>query len=193
MTLFDDQPGVYVIRCTVNGASYTGSSAKVLNRLRLHVTLLRSGSSRLDHLQRDWDTYGSEAFEMHWCHKPLEELWYWEEAVTMLTDSMIDHGGYNKMLGNRAWSLSSRVRNTEEKLHKTRKFFFLPGVVKSQRLNSGYVHSFCQGVTAFSALEPVLAEGLAPSRASRASKERLAGYRRFIPSVAAPRIFPPPQ
>jgi len=126
--------GVYLIRCLANGKTYCGSSLRVEQRLQLHVSLLRTGLSPTKHMQLDWQKHGEGAFEFLWCNKPIDEIHYWEQKITLLTGSLDDHGGYNKMLANSGWTPSSRIRNTESKLYQRGKYSYLPGVIRSQRL-----------------------------------------------------------
>lgn len=55
---------VYVIRNTVTGCVYIGSSTSVEDRFRKHRNALRVGQSPNKQLQEDWNTYGEAAFEM---------------------------------------------------------------------------------------------------------------------------------
>ena len=181
MKPLSEQAGVYVIRCTANGRSYCGSSTKVEERLQLHVALLRTGLSPTLHLQKDWKKYGEDAFEFRWCHKPINELLEWEERITLLTGSLDDHGGYNRMVANGSWSPSSRIRNTEVKLHRKRKFSYLPGLDRSQRLNPQYVRSFCQASTSFATLEPELMVTVDPATVSADLMAAFEGHVRFQP------------
>jgi hypothetical protein len=173
--------GVYLIKCLANGKTYTGSSRRVEERLQLHVSLLRIGLSPTKHMQRDWDKHGEDAFEFLWCNKPIDEILHWEEKITMLTDSLDDHGGYNRMLSNGAWSPSSRARNTEAKLHRSRKFSYLPGVIRSHRLDAEYVRSFCQDSTPFVELEPRLFETVDGPTAKTELLTAFEGHLRFQP------------
>ena len=178
----DGEPGVYIIRCRANGATYTGSSLRARTRLSLHVSLLRSGRSDAHHLQHDWNLYGEHEFEFWLCSKPADELLWWEETLTMLSDSLDDFGGYNKMLGNRLWSISSRIKNTEEKLRMKGKFSPLPGLPRKGRLINDYLRTFCQGTTPVFLAGSMPREKLEPAIKCVQLKQHLAEYVRFDPS-----------
>lgn len=176
-----EQAGVYLIRCLVNGKTYCGSSLRVEERLQLHIALLRTGLSPTLHMQQDWKKYSEDAFDFRWCNKPVDEIFFWEERITFLTSSLDDHGGYNRMVANGAWSPSSRIRNTEAKLHRRGKFSYLPGIDKSQRLNHLYVRTFCQRSTSFAILEPKLMETVDPATVDADMKSAFEGHLRFEP------------
>jgi hypothetical protein len=177
----DDAPGVYIIRCRANNATYCGSSLLLRRRLKLHVSLLRSGRSGANLLQYDWNRFGEDQFEFFGCHKPAADLFRLEESLTLLSDSLDDCGGYNKMLGNRAWSLSSRIKNSEVKLTKQRKFSPLPAHSSNLRLTSAYMRTFCQRSTPFCQSEPWLTNPMAQSAKRSRLQELLIGYSSFSP------------
>jgi len=174
-----DMPGVYVIRCRVNNATYTGSSLRLRRRLQLHISLLRTGCNGAQLLQRDWDSFGEDEFEFLACHKPPDEILYWEELLTLLADSLDDCGGYNRMLGQSVWSLSARIKNTEVKLIKKRKFSPLPVPFSNPRLTSSYLRTFCQGSTPFFKSEPLLTAEMDQTTKRLQLQQHLAEYIRF--------------
>lgn len=174
-----DAPGVYIIRCKANSATYTGSSRRLRKRLQLHVSRLRAGFSDAPLLQRDWDRFGEAEFEFLACHKPVDELYYWEELITVLSDSLDDRGGYNRMLGERVWSLSSRIKNTEAKLTKKRKFSLLPVPSSNLRLTHSYLRTFCQGSTPLFKSEPLLTSEMDQPTKRLQLQQYLAEYVRF--------------
>jgi hypothetical protein len=178
----NDHPGVYIIRCKANNATYTGSSLHVRRRLQLHVSLLRTGSCLVALMQKDWNQYGEDQFEFLMFQKPPHELYYWEELITMLADSLDDCGGFNKMLGNRVWSLSSRIKNSEQKLIKKRKLSPLPSLISNERLTSCYLHSFCQGTMPFIKSEPLLTTTMDPALKQSELQKHLASSVRFDPA-----------
>ena len=55
--------GVYIIRCTVNGRVYVGSSIDMKRREWQHRRDLALGKHLSHHLQRAWNKYGTDAFE----------------------------------------------------------------------------------------------------------------------------------
>lgn len=143
--------------------------------------MLRSGCSGANLLQLDWNTFGEDEFEFLACYKPLDELLYWEELMTLLNDSLDDCGGFNKMLGNRVWSLSSRIKNSEQKLIKKRKFSPLQGLFNNPRLTSAYMRTFCQGSTPFFKSEPLLTAAMEQTTKHLQQKQHLAEFIRFDP------------
>lgn len=54
--------GVYIIRNSVNGKFYIGSSIEIESRWKFHVWSLRKGTHANNYLQRAWDKYGESAF-----------------------------------------------------------------------------------------------------------------------------------
>ena len=76
-------PGVYLIRCAVNGKVYVGSAASSIeNRWRQHRHDLRQGKHKNLPLQNAWRKYGEQAFEwsvLENCPNELaenREQWY---------------------------------------------------------------------------------------------------------------------
>jgi hypothetical protein len=122
----------------------------------MHLALLRGGCNGVSLLQSGWNTFGEVNFEFLACNVPSTMLFQQEEVITLLNDSLDDFGGYNRMLGKRLWSLSSRIRNSEQKLIRRRKFSEIPGRPVSPRLSDAYVRTFCQRSTPFFKFEPLL-------------------------------------
>lgn len=54
--------GIYILICIANQRFYIGSSAHLRQRLQNHITTLRQGKHRNQHLQRAWFKYGEEEF-----------------------------------------------------------------------------------------------------------------------------------
>lgn len=175
----NDEPGIYIIRCKATNATYTGSSLTLRRRLQSHVYQLRAGNNGAKLLQRDWNRFGEDEFEFLACHKPAKELLEWEELITLLADSLDDFGGYNKMLGQWVWSLSSRIKNTEVKLTKKRKFSPLPALCGNPRLSRSYLRTFCQGSTPFFKSEPLLTTEVDQTEKRLQLQQHLAEYLRF--------------
>lgn len=171
-------PGVYLIRCLVNGCSYSGSSNKVRSRVLTHLKALREGKSTSPLLQCDWDRFSEEAFEVLVTRCPVGELLVWEERLTMLSDSLEDNGGYNRMLGKRTWSRSARIRNSEHKLQRQRKFTLLPVLGERLRLHPDYVRTFHQGDAPLRSRLPEI-DNLSASDRQLLLHKHLRGYERF--------------
>ena len=56
-------PGVYQIRCKMNGKRYFGESSNVLDHLSKHIKNLEKRLSDCSELQKDWDRYHINQFE----------------------------------------------------------------------------------------------------------------------------------
>ena len=54
--------GIYIIRNTLNGKVYVGSSKNFVHRFRAHKAALRSGKHHSKKLQRSWTKHGERAF-----------------------------------------------------------------------------------------------------------------------------------
>jgi hypothetical protein len=112
-------------------------------------------------------------------YRPVDELWFWEEQLTLLAHSLDDHGGYNKMLSNREWSISSRAKNTENKLLKKRKFCLLPWINPTGRLETPYIATFCQSTSPILLSKPSLQGSTDRNSAHAELMMELDGYERF--------------
>lgn len=64
MTSLVKQPGLYIIRNTVNSKVYVGSTVDIHKRWRTHKWRLNRGDHHSHHLQNAWDKYGKENFEL---------------------------------------------------------------------------------------------------------------------------------
>jgi group I intron endonuclease len=79
---FPKRPGVYSITNKVNGCVYIGSSVDIYTRRCHHLSDLRHGRHRNQHLQRSWNKYGEDSFEfavLKLCEK--HELKRWEDQL----------------------------------------------------------------------------------------------------------------
>lgn len=56
--------GIYTIRCKLDKRMYVGSSVNMRKRAQNHLSALRKGSHHSRHLQRAWDKYGPDYFEI---------------------------------------------------------------------------------------------------------------------------------
>ena len=66
--------GIYVIRCSVSGKVYVGSSKKMHERWMEHKRSLRNNKHHSQHLQRAWNKYGEKAFEFQIVEEILDPL-----------------------------------------------------------------------------------------------------------------------
>jgi len=55
--------GIYVIRNTVNGKVYVGSSHYMHDRWKAHIACLKTGKHHSRKLQNSWNKHGAESFE----------------------------------------------------------------------------------------------------------------------------------
>ena len=56
--------GIYAISNKVNGKAYIGSSKNIESRFNNHKSLLKSGKHLAPKLQKEWDEYGADSFEL---------------------------------------------------------------------------------------------------------------------------------
>lgn len=59
---FEEKSGIYCIMNVLNGKRYIGSSKNLYNRLRTHLSLLKSNRSHNKHLQSSWNKNGENNF-----------------------------------------------------------------------------------------------------------------------------------
>jgi len=95
------QPGIYMIRCTVNDKRYYGESKNVSGRLSSHKSMLNRKIHPNFLLQRDWDLYKQDYFEFvvlymgpKWEHRDDRLI---KEASLILDDHPIC---YNYLVGS---------------------------------------------------------------------------------------------
>ena len=92
----EKQSGVYLIRNTVNGKVYVGSSINIAVRWGGHRNQLRKGKHTSRHLQAAWNNYGEENFafiKRRLC--PVEDLLRVEQEYIELYCSSDPECGYN--------------------------------------------------------------------------------------------------
>jgi group I intron endonuclease len=88
--------GVYVIRNTVNGKVYVGSSWNVGGRCSQHRTDLRGGKHTSRHLQAAWNRYGESAFEFEVLQRCAEsDVFVAEQAWIDRLQAADRQHGYN--------------------------------------------------------------------------------------------------
>ena len=68
-----NNPGIYAICNIKNGKRYIGSSFDVNRRVKKHLRSLRKGIHDNEYLQRAFDKYGEDAFEIHLLQECDEE------------------------------------------------------------------------------------------------------------------------
>jgi group I intron endonuclease len=91
-----DVCGVYLVRNTVDGKVYIGSSIEMNRRWSNHRGLLRNKKHSNRHLQAAWDKYGENSFEFTTIEAcPENVLIAREKAWIGYYGSMNDEKGYN--------------------------------------------------------------------------------------------------
>jgi hypothetical protein len=91
--------GIYLLRCTVNGKVYIGSSGNIYKRFRKHITTLNSKVHKNKNLQFDFNVYGSDAFEfevLEGC--PENELLEREKTWILKYNALNSLYGYNVII-----------------------------------------------------------------------------------------------
>lgn len=101
---------VYMIRNTVNGKSYIGSSITPIFRIMIHFSNLKNGKHAIEDFQSDFDKYGQEAFE---CRVILEDaepnMEYF--MMKMFKTQNREYGyNYKDQGGNGSYAIASRWR-----------------------------------------------------------------------------------
>lgn len=102
--------GIYCIENLVNHKKYIGQSKNLKRRLSDHLSELRNGKHFNDHLQRSWNTYGQENFNIFTlCYCPEKDLDKKEIYYIDLYKTMNKDFGYNKDSGGN----KCKTRNEE--------------------------------------------------------------------------------
>jgi group I intron endonuclease len=94
--------GIYLIRNTINGKVYVGSSISMFARWKYHIYLLNSGKHPNRHLQSAWMKTGKDFFEfmiIECCSD--ESLIVREKVWVEYYDSMNQDKGYNLICPDR--------------------------------------------------------------------------------------------
>jgi group I intron endonuclease len=109
--------GVYIIRNTINGKLYVGSSNNLKYRIARHLYMLKSSTHYNRHLQAAFDKYGQDAFQFQIVEEcSIEEQIAREEYYTQLHKALDPSFGYNlaphPFQGARGvkWSEASRAQ-----------------------------------------------------------------------------------
>ena len=56
-------PGIYLIRCRVTNAAYTGSTKSLTTRVETHLSQLRAGINPARQMPKHWQLFGESQFE----------------------------------------------------------------------------------------------------------------------------------
>ncbi len=111
MSSLPHAPGVYQIRCLVNGRLYVGSSNNLNKRWLYHARDLRVGCHYSKDLQADYDRYGRDAFAFEIIELVLEPFLRDREQYWLDKLRPYEHG-YN--IGRNARSDMLGLRLTDE-------------------------------------------------------------------------------
>lgn len=65
-------PGVYEIKCIINGRAYYGQSENIPERIGGHISKLNAGGMINAELQADWTRYGPDNFQVNLLHSGSE-------------------------------------------------------------------------------------------------------------------------
>lgn len=133
--------GVYALRNTVTGKLYIGAG-QVEVRQKDHFTKLRGGYHDNPYLQNDADQYGVDAFEffvIEFCDN-VRELRFLERYFIRRFATHDARFGYNQSDGSR-WSREARLRDTERKYLRSRKFLLLTNVKLGDPMRPVYLES----------------------------------------------------
>lgn len=136
-------PGIYMLRNKVSGATYVGAAKKGRTRVLGQLRGLMRGDNTSELLQEDWAHLGPEAFEVRFLPVSLERLYWLEKVFIKVMNGLEERGGYNKALG-RDRTLASRLRDTERKLERKGRYVFLCKDRRHERINPALALTFCQ-------------------------------------------------
>lgn len=134
--------GIYSIVNKVNGKKYIGSSININNRYKQHIAMLKRGRHHSIALQRAWDKYGKDQFELVIiCMAPEEYLLKLEQKFL---NSLFGDNLYNISKDAVAW-MKGRKHSPETlaKMHtdrlgnKSRTGY--PGHWKGQKLSQEHI------------------------------------------------------
>ena len=116
--IIENSPCVYMIKNTVNGKVYIGSSVRPCGRFYSHVNRLKKGYHHSIRLQRSFNKYGAEAFIFIVLKYTEKNEHRKEEArIIKMLDAINPEKGYN------CSDLTDygSVKHTEETIQKMRK------------------------------------------------------------------------
>jgi group I intron endonuclease len=116
MELIDNHTaGIYQIKNLVNGKVYDGQAKNLYKRNYRELSALKGGYFHNTHLQRSWDKYGGENFELiilvdNCDESELDDL---ERANILFHDAIDSDYGYNKTEGGESGSPTDETRKKQ--------------------------------------------------------------------------------
>lgn len=138
-----NDPGIYMLRNKLNGATYVGAGKRAPARVMSQIRSLMRGDNTNELLQADWSRLGAEAFEVCCVQVLMEELHWLEMVVTRAANALEERGGYNKAMG-KVRTVAARLRDTERKLRRSGKFKRFDWVNEYDRISDPLASTFCQ-------------------------------------------------
>lgn len=129
---------VYEIRCKINGRVYFGSTDSLVGRRSLHWRSLQRGIHHCEELQKDYDKYGRDNFELSVIEKtdnPRDrEKFYISKNVEICYNEVIPTEDLKK------WTFTKKIRKKISDAHKGR-VFTREEIERRVKTREGYRHS----------------------------------------------------
>ena len=114
--------GIYEIRNLENNKRYIGSSNNIHKRWLGHRWDLENNRHHSKHLQKAWDKYGSDVFQLFVLEAvPVEELESRERYFVELYDSTNGDFGYNETFGGKGCPGRKISQDTRDKISRCTK------------------------------------------------------------------------
>lgn len=115
--------GIYKITNLINGKLYIGQTVNFPKRKRNHLNYLRNNKHHNEHLQRSFNKYGEENFQIDFIYScSVDELDSLECEYISRYESMVNQNGYNLLTGGqtyRTFSLEVRKKMSESRRNWT--------------------------------------------------------------------------
>ena len=130
--------GIYEIRNLENNKRYIGSSNNIHRRWLGHRWDLENNRHHSKHLQKAWDKYGSDVFQLFVLEAVLvEELEERERYFVELYDSTNGDFGYNETFGGKGCPGRKISQDTRDKISKSNKGRTLSDISKQRISEAG--------------------------------------------------------
>lgn len=129
------QMGIYMIECLPTGKVYVGSSADVGYRIGRHLTLLRGGKHQNKYLQRTWNKYDENMFDITFVQPVanIDNLERIEEGWIRLRQSCDPQFGYN--LIDKPLPQFNRGRKASQELRDKLKISNRDSVIRASKIS----------------------------------------------------------